>query len=164
MNPIVIGATGFVGNHLMRRLGCPGTSRRGGLIPFDLLAMDFSALEPFDTVYLCAAMNGAKACEGSQEAFVANVDAPIELARSVRAFVVWIGSMGVEWFAAGAYQRHKLTAETVLRTMPNVGIVRAGRILASNLDDLTDTLIRVGANRMAGVTRWGNEDMAYAKA
>lgn len=164
MKPVVIGSDGFVGKHLMQRLGCPGTSRRdGAAIPFNLLAMDFPALAGFDTIYVCAGANGAKACEGSQDAFIANVDAPIELAKNVDAFVVWIGSMSVEWFAGGAYQRHKLAAESVLRTMPNVGVVRAGRILASNIDDMTDTLIRVATNRVTGVTRWGNDDIAYAK-
>ena len=145
--------------------GAAGTTRRRG--KGTLLDLRFPVRVPdADVVYICAGANGAKACEGEQDSFLVNVDAPIDIARQVFArggFTVWISSMSVEWFAGGAYQRQKLAAECVLRTMPSVGIVRAGRVTKDNVDDLCETLIRVGRNRVSGVTRWGSDEIAYQK-
>lgn len=149
----------------MTRLGGAafGTSRRDGESDFTFDLLNFDDVPPADVVYVCAGANGAKMCEGNQIAFRVNVDAPGEIARIVTrrgGFVVYISSMSVEWLST-AYQRQKLTAETLLRAMPGVGVVRAGRVLASNMNDLCDTMIRVGQGRIEGVTRWGNDDIAY---
>lgn len=165
MSELIIGSTGFIGSALHRVLpDAIGTSRKRGADKYlDLL--DITALPECEVCYLCAGANGAKRCEGSQDAFRVNVDAPISLAREVGrsiGFLVYISSMSVEW-QDGAYQRQKLAVECVLRAIPGVGIVRAGRVLKSNVDDLCDTLIRVGRERIDGVTRWGNDDIAYQK-
>lgn len=118
-----------------------------------------------DVAYICGGANGAKRCEGNQASFRMNVDGPIEIARLMAArggFTVWIGSMSVEWMD-GAYQRQKLAAETILRTMPGVAVVRAGRVVKDNVHDLCYTLMRVGRTRKAGLTRWGSDDIAYQK-
>ena len=167
MKELVIGGGGFIGGVLRRNLPAqtPWTSHRHGVAPFklDLLAVSF--VPDCDIAYICAGANGAKACEGNQDAFRVNVDGPIEIARIVTGrggFVVWIGSMSVEWMGA-AYQRHKLAAEGVLRLMRGVGVVRAGRVVNGNVDDLCRTLIRVGRNREEGLIRWGNDELAYTK-
>ena len=168
MNELVIGSDGFIGARLMAMAQCEGTTRRSKTKPeklhFDLLDMPPQSkwADKYHVYYLCAGANGAKRCEGSQNAFVANVDAPIAIAKAVKGFVVYVSSMSVEWMD-GAYQRQKLAAETVLRTMPNVGIVRAGRVVNSNVDDLCKALLEVGRGRLTGVTRWGTDEIAYQK-
>lgn len=165
MKELVIGATGFIGAALMAKLpGAEGTARRPGATHvLDLLGpIDLPAA---DVIYVCAGANGAKACEGNQEAFRVNVDAPIEIAREAQLFrghVVWISSMSVEWLST-AYQRQKLAAEGVLRLMPNVSVVRAGRVVKTNVDDLCDAMIAAGRSRRPGLVRWGNDELAYQK-
>lgn len=165
MSELVIGADGFIGSRLVEMCACVGTSRKPGTkhLHFDLL--ESTILPPADIVYICAGANGAKRCEGRQESYRENVDAPISIAQQVSkygGFTVWISSMSVEWLD-GAYQRQKRTAEGVLRLIPNVAIVRAGRVTRDNLDDLCTHLIGVGRNKFAGLTRWGTDDISYAK-
>jgi nucleoside-diphosphate-sugar epimerase len=165
MTDLVIGARGFIGSALLRRLGpaACGTSRREGEADYVFDLLNFSEVPPADVVYICAGANGAKACEGSQQAFLVNVDAPVRIAELVAArggFSVYISSMSVEWLST-AYQRQKLAAEMMLRSMPAVGILRAGRVLASNINSLCDAMADVGHRRVRGVTRWGNDDIAY---
>lgn len=168
MRELVIGATGFIGQALCQQLPeAARTARRVGPYEAYLDLADFrdNNLPACDIAYVCAGANGAKACEGNQESFRVNVDAPIEIARVVAArggFTVWISSMSVEWLG-GAYQRQKLAAECALRPLHTVGIVRAGRVTRDNVADLCRTLVEVGRNRISGVTRWGTDDIAYVK-
>jgi nucleoside-diphosphate-sugar epimerase len=163
---LIIGGDGFIGTALRRSLPeAVATTRRRDMVGPFLDLLEVRAVPACDVAYLCAGANGAKACEGSQAAFRVNVDAPIEIARLVAAgggFTVFVSSMSVEWLST-AYQRHKLAAEGALRAMPAVGIVRAGRVVKTNLDELCETLIHVGRNRVAGVTRWGSDELAYQK-
>jgi nucleoside-diphosphate-sugar epimerase len=166
MSELVIGADGFIGSRLVEMCACVGTSRRPGTkhLHFDM-SVPRAILIPADIVYVCAGANGAKRCEGNQDAFRVNVDAPIEIANEVakaKGFMVWISSMSVEWLD-GAYQRQKLAAEMVLRSMPHVGVVRAGRVTRDNRDDLCELLVAVGRNKVSGLTRWGTDEIAYAK-
>lgn len=170
MKELVIGATGFIGACLRTHLSITGadvtgTARRAGDQEHALDLLDFEDVPPGDIVYLCAGANGAKACEGSQDAFRVNVDATIRIAQAVArrgGFTVWISSMSVEWLDT-AYQRQKLAAESVLRVLPSVGVVRAGRVLADNVHELCVEMARVGRARVEGVTRWGNDEVAYRK-
>lgn len=159
---LIIGANGFIGAALHKKIPDAATTTREKL---NLLFLDIApvGIVDHDIVYLCAGTNGAKRCEGNQDAFRVNVDATVDLARlcaSYHAFMVYIGSMSVEW-SDGAYQRQKLAAETILRTMKNVGIVRAGRVLKSNVDELCDFMIEVGRAKEPGLFRWGSDDIAY---
>lgn len=127
--------------------------------------LDFKDVPEADTVYVCAGANGAKRCEGVQESFRVNVDAPVEIARIVGArggFTVCVTSMSVEWLD-GAYQRQKLAAESMLRVMPSVGIVRAGRVTKENVGELCVAIASVGRLKRTGVTRWGSDDISYTK-
>ena len=161
----MIGASGFIGRALVEMAPEAVTAGRG---PENDLYMDLRTVRdvpPCEVAYICAGANGARVCEGNQDAFLANVDGPIEVARIVGSrggFTVWISSMSVEW-GAGAYQRQKLAAETVLRNMRGVGIVRAGRVTRDNVKDLCAALLRVGRGRLGGVTRWGTDEIAYQK-
>jgi hypothetical protein len=66
----------------------------------------------------------------------------------------------VEW-SNSAYARMKQVTEGILRVMPNVGIVRAGRVVNSNVEDLCKTLIDVGRGKITGVTLWGEDEKPY---
>jgi len=167
MKELVIGCTGFIGGALFGMLpGAIGTSSRPGGQHLHLDLRDVREVPACDIAYICAGANGAKRCEGSQDSFLVNVDGPIEVARIVTergGFVVWISSMSIEWMGAAAYQRQKLAAESVLRLMPGVGVVRAGRVVRDNVQDLCMALIRIGRSRQAGLVRWGNDELAYAR-
>jgi dTDP-4-dehydrorhamnose reductase len=120
--------------------------------------LDFTDVPPADIVYICAGVNGALRCEGSPEAYRTNVDGTIRLVRAYSsAFVVWISSSTVEW-GNSQYARMKAQVEAVLLNNPNVGIVRAGRVLESNVDDLCTTLLKVGRGRIGHLTLWGAEE------
>lgn len=164
MREAVLGANGYIGRHLAEIL--PDAMHIGrGSIDLRMLPAQRTLAPACDILYLCAGANGAKACEGNQDSFIVNVDAPIFLAEKMAergGFMVFISSMSIEWLDT-AYQRQKLAAETVLRTMPNVGIVRAGRVVDGNIDDLCATMLKIGRNRLRGVTRWGNDDIAYRR-
>lgn len=158
----VLGASGYIGRHLAAAL--PDALR------WTRADIDLRRIPPpvpaCDILYLCAGANGAKACEGNQDSFIVNVDAPIVLAEKMAArggFMVFISSMSIEWLDT-AYQRQKLAAETVLRTMPNVGIVRSGRVVDGNINHLCDLMILTGRGRIPGVVRWGNDEIAYRRA
>jgi len=168
VDELVIGADGYIGAHLARIAGARGTTRRAGggeHLFLDLLDFREAELPAADRVYICAGVNGAMPCEGNARAYRINVDATIRLAQHYSGrggFVVWIGSTTVEW-SSTAYARHKLTTETVLRTMPGVAVVRAGRVVNSNVEDLCRTMLGIGRDRLRGVHLWGAEEPAYAR-
>lgn len=165
LKELIIGASGFIGGTLAGMV--PGalisSSRRGNALLLDL--RDVRDVPECDIAYICGGANGAKTCEGSTDAFRINVDGAIDVARIVSGrggFAVYISSMTVEW-APTAYARQKLAAETALRTMRGVGVVRSGRVVKDNVADLCETLIHVGRARVEGLTRWGSDDIAYQK-
>lgn len=169
MRELVIGVDGFIGSRLREMAGAEGTSRRNPTMHqfhyLDLLGFAEMALPDAAVVYICAGVNGAMNCAGNRDSYRINVDATIRLAQhySARgAFVVWISSTSVEW-SAEAYARQKALAETALRMLPNVGIIRAGRVLKSNVDDLCNHMIAVGRSRIKGVTLWGTDERPYEK-
>lgn len=162
---LVIGAEGYIGSRLLSLLGpyALGTTRRSHPY-FSYLDMEkIGSLPLADIVYICAGVNGAMPCEGNSRAYRINVDATIRLAQhyAKSGFVVWISSTTVEW-SNSAYARMKQVTEGILRVMPNVGVVRAGRVVNSNIDDLCKTMIEVGRSRIEGVTLWG-EEVPYDK-
>lgn len=164
MTELVIGADGFIGQRLQQLSKAEGTSRRNPLfLPnsyyLELDRFSDGDLPDADLIYLCAGINGAMKCEGNKDAFRVNVDSTIRIAQhyTPKSFLVWISSMSSEW-ANTAYARQKAYAECALRLMPNVGIVRAGRVTKDNLDDLCKTLIKVGREKIEGITLWGSDD------
>lgn len=162
----VIGADGFIGASLAKRLpGAILTTRRASYLdgrwPLDLA--EPGQLPDVRTVYLCAGVNGALTCaRDPQVSWRVNVDGTIRVAEAYRdrAFVVWLSSTTVEW-GADHYARQKRTAETVLRTMPHVGIVRAGRVTLANVGALCDEMIRIGEGRLPGVRLWNVDEQPY---
>jgi dTDP-4-dehydrorhamnose reductase len=163
MRELIIGATGRIGKVLSKKLpDAIRTSSSDGNLPLlDLLHVKTIPL--CDIVYICGGINGTKPCEGNEFAFRINVDGPVNVARIMAArggFSVYISSMSIEWLGA-AYQRQKLAAETILRTMPNIGIVRAGRVTGDNIEALCEMLIKVGRERIEDVTLWGTDNIAY---
>ena len=154
-----------MGERLVKRLGCQGTSRRfpSNYAYFDMLTPDFGLLAPYDVIYLCAAHNGSKSCEGNQDSWRVNVDSPIDIALNCKSsFIVWFSSLSIEWLD-GAYQRQKRQTEAVLRLMPNVSIIRPGRILNSNVEELVDLVLLVSRSKTKGVTRWGTDGIPHQK-
>lgn len=123
---------------------------------FDLI--EGGALPYVNTVYLCAGVNGTAKCAlDPVGSFRANVDGTVGVAKHYRdiehGFVVWISSDIIEW-GAGAYADQKRTTETILRTMPNVGIIRPFRITDKNMDHFCSQMIEMGRDHIRGPVRY----------
>lgn len=167
LRELIIGMDGFIGRHLCARLPeAKRTSRRNAALEdahyFDLLTQ--GPLPDADIVYLCAGINGTLTCANDpQRSYRINVDGTIYVAEHYRdkAHVVWISSTTVEWMVEH-YGRQKRTAENHLRTLPHVGMARAGRVLNSNVGNLCDLLIDIGRNKKRGVFLWGEDERPYA--
>ena len=167
MREVIIGADGFIGSYLAKRLpDASMTTRRRQPLQgpwfFDL--DEQGPLPEADIAYLCAGVNGTLTCaRDPQGSFRTNVDGTIYVAeRYKESFVVWLSSTTVEW-CSEAYAVQKRTVESVLRTMPHVGIVRAGRVTRDNIADLCETLIAVGRAGKSGVTVWNRDEKPYER-
>jgi len=166
MRELIIGQDGFIGRNLCRHLPeAMCTTRRNAAMErahyFDLAKC--GPLPDAEIVYLCAGINGTLTCASDpQRSYRVNVDGTIYVAEHYRdkAFVVWISSTTVEWLTEH-YGRQKRVAESHLRTLPHVGMVRAGRVLQSNVDDLCKIMISVGRNRRRGIVIWGEDEQPY---
>lgn len=165
----IIGADGFIGSALALKLpDAIRTTRRfqpeQGRWPFDLMVG--GDLPVCDVAYLCAGINGNLICARfPQESWRTNVDGTIHVAEHFAwhgAFLVWISSTTVEW-STDIYGTQRRITEGILRTMPHVGIIRAGRVTRENVSDLCGEMIRIGRNRIRGVTLWGEDEKPYAK-
>jgi nucleoside-diphosphate-sugar epimerase len=168
---LIIGATGFIGSSLAAHLPDAILSSRGEKPEphwhtFDLVNPGKDELpSDVDIVYLCAGINGTLTCaRDPQISYRTNVDGTIYIAEyySYRAFVVWVSSTTVEWLTEH-YGRQKRIAENHLRMLPHVGIVRAGRVLRDNVDDLCRVLIDIGRNRRRGIVIWGEDERPYER-
>lgn len=164
---LIIGMDGFIGRNLCQHLSEAGrTTRRNAVLEtahyFDLVRQ--GPLPNADVVYLCAGINGTLTCaQNPQHSWRVNVDGTIYVAehyRSIGGFVVWISSTTVEWLDEH-YGRQKRAAEAHLRTMPNVGMVRAGRVLQSNVNDLCRLMISIGRERRRCIVLWGEDEKPY---
>jgi nucleoside-diphosphate-sugar epimerase len=165
---LIIGMDGFIGRALCRHLpDALKTTRRGqrGLEPiehhFDLLQPGW--VPPADIVYLCAGVNGTLSCaQDPQRSYRTNVDGTIFVAEYCRdhAFLVWISSTTVEWLGEH-YGEQKRIAENYLRALPHVGIVRAGRVLQSNVAELCSLMVEVGRQRRRGIVLWNEDERPY---
>lgn len=157
---------GFIGRNLCQHLPhAIKTTRRNSRLEtahyFDMVRS--IPLPGADVVYLCAGINGTLTCANDpQRSWRVNVDGTIRVAEHYvgKAFVVWISSTTVEWLTEH-YGRQKRAAECHLRTLPHVGIVRAGRVLQSNVDDLCKLMIDIGRNKKRGVVLWNEDEKPY---
>jgi dTDP-4-dehydrorhamnose reductase len=169
MRELIIGGDGRVGVALRRHLPDAGwTSRRltasSAIPPYDFDLLERGPLPDADVVYICAGVNGALTCsQNAQISYRTNVDGTIYVAEHYRdkAFVVWVSSTTVEW-QMEHYGHQKRITETVLRAMPHVGIVRAGRVLQPEIDDLCRVMIRVGRERERNIVLWNEDERPYA--
>lgn len=163
MRELIIGMDGFIGRNLHQHLpDAIVTTRRSNRLEtahyFDLARP--GPLPDADIVYLCAGVNGTLTCaQDPQRSWRVNVDGTIYVAEH-SVFLVWISSTTVEWLNEH-YGRQKRTAESHLRALPYVGIVRAGRVLQSNVDDLCSLMIDIGRNRKRGVVLWNEDEKPY---
>ena len=108
-----------------------------------------------DVVYIVAAQASYRACEGNQDSWVTNADAPVEIARLCKdegAFPVFVSSDSIEWMS-NAYTRMKSYAELGV-LMFGGAIVRPRRFTTENVASLCHLMIRVGLDRNPGVYRW----------
>lgn len=167
MRELIVGMDGFIGRNLCKHLPeALKTTRRNQQLE---IATYWDALNPTplpdaDVVYICFGVNGGlTVAQNTQASYRVNVDATIFVSDfyGPDAFLVWIGSTTVEWMIEH-YARQKQVTETYLRRMTNCGIVRAGRVLQSNVDDLCKTMIDIGRNRKRGVYLWGEDEKPYA--
>lgn len=173
MKSLIIGATGFIGSSLAQHLPDAHVAGRKSVLErkwvyLDLLKPDdsFRDFSLYDVVYLCAGINGTKVNAHSPTvAFKTNVDGTIWIAeRCARyhAFLVWISSVNVYW-DQNLYATYRIYAEGYLRNMPNVGIVRAGRVDNGNIDDLCHLMIQVGTARQRCLVTWNEDEQPYKK-
>ena len=157
---LIVGATGVLGSAIVPRIvyrnwGCHYPSHTD----LDLAKWDehrAAFLSQFTRAYLCAGTKGHAECEGNAEAFRADVDGNIRLAKHLLrqgAFVVFVSTDAVEKMA-GAYARNRMYVELALIMQPNVAIVRPGKFDASNVGPLADLCIDVGENRKEGLHYW----------
>lgn len=154
----VIGAEGYIGKRLSELLPEALKTTRKTL---DFL--NVREVPNCDVAYICAAYNGFEACEGKKDAYRVNVDGTLKVSRLLLkqgTFVVWLSSCGVEWIATD-YTRQKSLVEIALQMVPNTAIIRAGRVVASNIDSLCETMIEAGRGKKEGITLWGVEDVPY---
>ena len=166
MRELIIGADGFIGRNLCRHLPAAlRTTRRHAALEsasyFDLSRP--GPLPEADVVYLCAGINGTLTCANDPRlSYRVNVDGTIYVAEHYRdkAFVVWISSTTVEWLNEH-YGQHKRIAENYLRALPHVGMVRAGRVLQSNVDDLCKLMISIGREKRHGIFLWNEDEKPY---
>lgn len=166
MTELIIGMDGFIGRNLHRHLpDALVTTRRTNRLEtakyFDLARP--GPLPDADVVYLCAGVNGTLTCANDpQRSWRVNVDGTIHVAEyyADKAFVVWISSTTVEWLTEH-YGRQKRAAECHLRTLSHVGMVRAGRVLQSNVDDLCRLMIDIGRTKSRGVVLWNEDEKPY---
>jgi len=154
MVELIIEQDGFIGGHLCTHLpNALRTTRRrweGNALFYDMLQK--GPLPCADVVYICAGVNGNLPCAREPSiSWRTNVDGTIHIADHFKdAFVVWISSAAVEW-SAEIYGSQKRIVETYLRALPNVAIVRAGRVLRSNVDILCAKMIALGRAKQRGV-------------
>lgn len=173
MRELIIGATGYIGRALHRHLPDADVAARdvGSLaVRAKRLVYPFEMQHPIpfadtDIVYLCAGVNGTGNCSMDiRGSYKTNVDGTIwvaEWARDHGAFLVWVGSTTAMWLTEH-YGMQKRIAEQYLRAMPNVGIVRAGRVLDSNVDDLCRLMIDIGRNKRRGLVLWQEDESPYS--
>ena len=168
MTDLIIGADGFIGRNLRRHLPhAAATSRRNSSLAENVYYFDMIKRGPLPeakTVYICAGVNGTLTCaQNPQQSYRVNVDGTIHIAEHYhgKAFVVWISSTTVEWLTEH-YGRQKHTTELALRGAPHIGIVRAGRVMQSNVDDLCALMVKIGTERKRCLVLWNEDERPYA--
>ena len=111
----------------------------------------------YDCAFLCAGTKGFEACEGNRQAFLADVDGNIRLARHLLrqgTFVVFVSTSAVEVALNTAYARNRWAVEVAIGGLPNVAIFRPGKFDASNVAECAKACAEVGLQRREGLTRW----------
>ena len=172
MTSLVVGADGLLGHVLMGVLvDAIGTTRRHKMPKDDLgrashyldLRDSEFAVPPCHVAYLCAGTKGFAENEGNREAFRADVDGNIRLARFLldimESAVVFVSSDGVEWGGHTAYARHRLLVEMALIMRPRVAVVRAAKFTGDSVRSLAATCAGIGHDLVVG--RTGAEGLHY---
>lgn len=166
MTSLVIGADGLLGSALMDIVPDPiGTTRRHrrhfddrGRPSFYLDLLEPQSHLPIcDVAYLCAGTKGFAENEGNRNAFRADVDGNIQIARRALAggsFVLFISSDGAEWGGHTAYIRNRLLVEMALVMQPRVAIIRPAKFNSQNVASLAARCLDVARARAEGVHYW----------
>lgn len=170
MISLVVGADGRLGSALMDIVpGAVGTTRRhhdptdakGRLSVFlDLATWSRERYPetppPPNWAYLVAGTNGFRECEGNVDAFRADVDGNLRIARWLLgsgAFVVFVSTNSVEW-SAGGYARNRLLVEMALVMHDQAAVVRAEKFDAASVGRLARFCRAVGEGSLGGVHHW----------
>lgn len=172
MSCLIIGADGFIGAALGRL-----AEERGHIVVRTTRSREkaaqcgYKTLSPCGTVYcnllhppndlpnadvafLCAAVSDYRKCEGSAEAWRANVDGAIAVGKLLMrkgVFVVYLSSVAAEWATHTAYGRGKAMVELALRCIGDPAIVRFERVTPEKLSMVCSGLLAIGLERNAGV-------------
>jgi len=172
MKHFVVGADGVLGRAIVTLLELRGqevsvSTRRHDRpeddlghpsVKIDLLrvaAGEQFATPPCDVAYLCAGTKGFAECEGNRDAFRADVDGVLGLARhllSLDVNLVYISSDGVEWGANTGYARNRLLVEMALVMNHKATIIRPGKFTVHTAPDLARLCIDMAGQ--AGLHYW----------
>lgn len=111
----------------------------------------------YELAFLCAGTKGFANCEGNRQAFLADVDGNIRLARALLrcgTFVVFVSTDAVEVASGAAYARNRLLVEFAIGGLPRVGIFRPAKFDQTNVEEVARACAEVGLERIEGLTRW----------
>ena len=170
---MVVGSDGAVGAALSAHLLALGvsvyrTTRRIGQQDGKMhleLTEPVGSLPEVDVIFFCAGVARFIDCETQEAAYRVNVDAPMEIARSMpRGLFVFLSSDAVQKALHTNYGMHKALAEMGLRALPRAAVVRLGRVQQDDLPQLCERLAVIGAQGKAGLFMWrsGTEKPACA--
>lgn len=146
---LIVGATGLLGKALMELLpDRHAYTRRLEQEPY---------APGYECAFLCAGTKGFAENEGNREAFRADVDGNIRLARHLLrqgTFVVFVSTDAVEWALHTAYARNRFMVELAIGDLPTVAIFRPAKFGPENVAEVAKACARVGIERIEGLTRW----------
>ena len=151
MTILVTGPKGILGSALCNDKRCVAWHAR-------LENPDYQSLQLVNAAILCAGRKGFHECDGNDEAFRADVDGNISIAKHLMkhgVFVVFISTEAVERTGhRAAYSSNRLLVEQFLWTQGNNAIIRPRRFDSWNVDGLAGLCINVANKKLDGVHHW----------
>lgn len=152
-NALVIG-DGFIGGPLLLYLRNKGVNAGiVGRAEFDLTETTPDCES--EVIYYCAGVTKFVECEQGRESYLVNVDAPVRIARAnPESLFVYLSSEAVEIALHTAYGMQKALAESQLLSLPQVAVLRLGRVSQGDLSKVCERLYRIGEKKQTGLSTW----------